>query len=111
MKKSVFWCLLLVCCVCLALIGGFFLGRNQNHSVVLVDQLPADTASHGKININTADAELLQTLPGIGEELASRIIVYRQSHGSFAVPGDLANVDGIGTEILRDILDLITTGG
>ena len=111
MKKSAFWCLLLICCTCLAMVGGFFLGRNYNHAMVVVSDLPADASDYGKVNINTADAALLQTLPGIGEELANRIILYRQTHGSFAAIGDLAQVNGIGTEILRDILDLITTGG
>jgi len=111
MKKTVLWCLLLICCTCLALTGGFFIGRNQNHTVVVVDHLPADTSDYGKVNINTANAEVLQTLPGISEELADRIILYRQTHGSFATVGDLTQVKGIGTEILRDILDLITAGG
>lgn len=111
MKKSAFWCLLLVCCTCIALAGGFFLGRNYNHAVVVVSDSPADNSAYGKVNINTADAETLQTLPGIGEDLANRIILHRQTHGSFAAIGDLAQVDGIGTELLRDILDYITTGG
>lgn len=111
MKKSAFWCLLLICCTCLALTGGFFIGRNQNHTVVVVSDLPVNTADYGKVNINTADAEVLQTLPGISEELANRIVLWRQMHGSFAAVGDLTQVEGIGTEILRDILDFITAGG
>ena len=111
MKKSVFWCLLLVCCTCIAFTGGFFIGRNTNHTVVVVSDSPTDRPAQGKVNINTADAALLQTLPGISEELAQRIIAYRQTHGSFATTGDLMQVDGIGMETLREILDFITTGG
>ncbi|MBO5324426.1 MAG: helix-hairpin-helix domain-containing protein [Oscillospiraceae bacterium] len=111
MKKSVFWCLLLICCTCIAFTGGFFLGRNQNFVAVEVTHSPAHAEVPGKVNINTADAALLQTLPGIHEELANRIILYRQAHGSFATVGDLVQVEGIGTELLRDILDYITTGG
>ena len=79
MKKSAFWCLLLVCCVCLALIGGFFLGRNQNHSVVLVDQLPADTASHGKINIIGVNSPTLNPLLGrkTGSERGAMVAILR----------------------------------
>ena len=111
MKKSVFWCLLLICCTCLALLGGFFIGRNQNHAVVVVSEATEETTDSGKVNINTAGSPLLQTLPGIGEELAERIILYRQTHGDFATVGDLALVDGIDENILRNILDYITTGG
>ena len=111
MKKWVIWCLLLICCTCIAFTGGFFIGRNQNYAAVEVIPAPADPQVQGKVNINTADAELLQTLPGIHAELADRIVLYRQTYGSFATVGDLVQVDGIGTEILQGILDYITTGG
>ena len=111
MKKSLFWCLVFICCTCLALVGGFLIGRNQNHAVVVVSEMAEESTAAGKVNINTADSFTLQTLPGIGAELAQRIIVYRQSHGSFAAVGDLAQVEGISTEILQNILDYITTGG
>lgn len=58
-----------------------------------------DTAGQdaaGKININTADAQTLQTLPGIGETLAQRIIEYRSYNGPFTKPEDLMLVSGIG---------------
>ena len=111
MKKSIFWCMILVCCTCIALVGGFFIGRNQNHTDVEITPIPATESAYGKVNINTADAAKLQTLPGIDEATANRIILYRQTHGSFAKVADLVQVDGIGTETLRNILDYITTGG
>ena len=111
MKKSLFWCLVFICCTCLAMIGGFLIGRNQNHAVVVVSEETEAITASGKVNINTADSLTLQTLPGIGEELAQRIIVYRQNHGSFATVGDLIQVEGISTDILQNILDYITTGG
>ena len=114
MKKSAFWCLLLICCSCIAFTGGFFLGRNYNRTPVQVSQLPAATFSNGvqeKVNINTATAEQLQTLPEVGPVLAQRIIDHRQKHGAFEKVTDLANVEGIGTKILDAILDHITTGG
>ena len=67
--------------------------------------------SEGLININTAGPELLDTLPGIGPELARRIVDYRNTHGAFTAPGDLLLVDGIGERTLEDIWDLITVGG
>ncbi len=62
------------------------------------------------ININTATLEELDTLPGIGPALASRIIAYRQLYGGFKAVQDIMNVDGIGPAIFSKIKDLITTG-
>lgn len=123
MKKSAFWCLLLICCACIAFTGGFFIGRNTNRTPVQVSKLPSSAVGEtqtgsttgsvvsDKVNINTATLEQLQTLPGIGAVLAQRIIDYREKNGPFQSPADLDNVSGIGTKILADILDYITTGG
>ena len=62
-----------------------------------------------KVNVNTADAAALETLPGIGPELAKRILDYRQAHGPFAQVEDLLNVTGIGPGILEKIREEITT--
>ena len=59
------------------------------------------------ININTADEHLLDTLPGIGPALASRIIVYRTSQGKFSVAEDLMKVSGIGAVKFEGLRNLI----
>lgn len=69
-----------------------------------------DMPTEGRININTADAELLQTLPKIGPTLAKRIVEYRQENGEFRIPEDIARVSGIGRGILAEIEDYITVG-
>ena len=51
-----------------------------------------------KININTAPAEELLQLKGIGEKKAALIIEYREKQGSFKLPEDLMKVPGIGTK-------------
>ena len=60
------------------------------------------------MNVNTAGAEELDTLPGIGPVLAQRIIDYRQANGPFETPEDLLDVSGIGESVLADLLDSIT---
>ncbi len=60
------------------------------------------------ININTADAALLQTLPGIGRVKAEAIIAYRRTHGAFSSEEEIQNVSGIGAATWEEIRDLIT---
>jgi competence protein ComEA len=60
-----------------------------------------------KMNINTADAPELETLPGIGPSLAQKIIQYRQDHGPFTSIDGLLNVSGIGPAKLEQFMDLI----
>jgi competence protein ComEA len=60
------------------------------------------------VNINTADAKKLETLPGIGPVLAERIIAYRQQHGPFRQMEDLKKVTGIGDKRFEDIQSSIT---
>jgi competence protein ComEA len=62
----------------------------------------------GKININTATTEELDTLPGIGPALAQRIIEYREDNGSFKSIEAIVGVSGIGEATLEKIRDLIT---
>lgn len=54
------------------------------------------SSEDGMVNINTADAATLQTLPGIGESKATEIIAYRDEHGAFGSVEDIKNVSGIG---------------
>ena len=62
------------------------------------------------ININTADVDLLSTLPGIGPTLAQRIVDYRDTYGDFVFIEDIMYVPGIASEKFEAIKDLITTG-
>jgi competence protein ComEA len=69
---------------------------------------PADAAG-GLVNLNTADATELETLPGLGPELAARIVEWRTQNGRFSSVDDLLNVTGIGAKTLSGLAELVTT--
>ncbi len=70
--------------------------------------VPVDGA---RIDLNTAPAEELTELPGIGETLAERIVAYRTEHGPFAAAEDVQAVDGRGPGRFAGMEDLVTAGG
>jgi competence protein ComEA len=59
------------------------------------------------ININTADAAALETLPGIGPTYAARIVDYRDQNGPFTSVEELTLVKGIGPATLEGMRDLV----
>ncbi|UCG84368.1 MAG: ComEA family DNA-binding protein [Dehalococcoidia bacterium] len=61
-----------------------------------------------KVNLNTAEAWLLEALPGIGEVLAQRIIEYRDDNGPFQHVDDLKKVEGIGAAAVDKLRDKVT---
>lgn len=65
-------------------------------------------ASAGKVNVNSASAEELATLPGIGPVLAQGIIDFRETNGPFGSVDELTEVSGIGPAVLAKIKDLVT---
>lgn len=110
---------------------GFFLGRNLVRPAVLtarvtpaVETMPASLPTEPSVpgttgipepafplNINTASAEELTFLPGIGEVMARRIVDWRDANGPYEALTDLLEVEGIGEHRLEQILPYITTGG
>lgn len=68
----------------------------------------ASAEENAKVNINTATAEELSTLEGIGEMKAESIIEFRDNHGHFTKIEDLKNVKGIGDKIFEKIKDQVT---
>jgi competence protein ComEA len=72
---------------------------------------PASSAAAGAVvNLNTATASQIATLPGIGEKAAQRIIEYREKNGGFKKIEELMNVKGIGEKSFLKLKPLITVG-
>ena len=102
---------------------GFYIGRNSGVTIIyeqpaaqeapqqqtqVVTEEPA--AVREKININTADAVMLESLPGIGPVLAERIVEYRQTYGPFRTIDQIKDVSGIGDATFAELEPWITVG-
>nr|WP_263432207.1 helix-hairpin-helix domain-containing protein [Leuconostoc gasicomitatum] len=76
---------------------------------VTVDQQGAESGQEmTKINLNTATAEELQTLEGVGEKKAEQIIAYREAHDGFKKLDEIKEVSGIGAKRFETMQDKIT---
>lgn len=126
---------LLLCCAGFLLFGlGLYFGRTTGGTVLYQrpaaassvaaeapeapeapeePDAPEETATEpegmaSRVNLNTADAAALESLPGIGPALAQRIIDYRTANGPFQTTAEIQDVRGIGAGIYEKIKDSIT---
>ena len=120
--SGIIFCILLTVSV---FVLGYLIGANQNTKSVKVTYASSvettkenvevrekeQTCEDGRIDLNTADQAQLETLPGIGPGLASRILEYRAENGGFESVEELKNVNGIGEVRYSEIADLVTVGG
>ena len=81
-------------------------GSGEN--IIIEENTTSSNKSSQTININKATETELQTLPGIGASLASRIIEYRSQNGKFGSIEEIKNVNGIGDSKFENIKDLIS---
>jgi comEA protein len=75
---------------------------NEEHSQSQTTETLAPSTPE-LLNINTASAEELETLPNIGARMAQRIVDYREQYGKFASVNALKNVKGIGAKALEKL--------
>ncbi|NLM45994.1 MAG: ComEA family DNA-binding protein [Firmicutes bacterium] len=84
------------------------LSDGRRISVPFLGQEAPAAAAGGKININTATAEELDRLPGIGPAKAAAIVAYREKNGPFQALEDLVNVSGIGPSTVETLREHVT---
>lgn len=96
-----------------ALLGMYFRGRAAMNAPAAAETertapIEAVRPDPAPLDLNAAGEEELTALPGIGEELARRIVDYREENGPFAAVEDLTKVSGIGQGKLAALEGLVT---
>lgn len=123
-KKRIPYVIYAALVLCLAFSLGYLLGYDKGETNIQVTTVApviaqeqenasmpvAPVAENAPININTASDTELQQLPGIGPELAKRIIAYRTEHGGFVSTEQIMDVQGIGQKRYESMENLITIG-
>lgn len=79
-------------------------------ALALVTQLGLAPGAAAAVNINTATAEELVALPGVGPVKAQAIVDHRKAHGPFKTVDDLRNVKGIGAKRMEKLRNDVTVG-
>lgn len=84
-----------------------YIREDAGEGIILTTASEEKDEKQLKVNINTANLEKLQTLPGVGESTAQKIIEYREKNGKFAKIEDIKNVSGIGDSKYNSLKDNI----
>ena len=85
----------------------FFLAVLVMFLFSMISVIQVNAGDVEKININTATAEKLMQLNGVGAKYADRIIAYREKHGPFKKPEDIMRVSGIGQKTFEKNKEII----
>lgn len=80
----------------------------ENGENIIENIASSSSVNSSKININKATEEELKNLPGIGLELAARVVKYRTENGKFSNIEEIKNVSGIGDSKFEKIKELIS---
>jgi competence protein ComEA len=83
------------------------IGHAQDRGMGSGTSKPGKATASAPVNLNTATAADLRTLPNVGPATAARIIEYRQKNGGFKKIEDLMNVKGIGEKSFLKLKPMI----
>ena len=92
----------------IAILAALAIGSSSVHAMQAKAAPSPAVTSSSPVNLNTATAEQLETLPGIGAATAKRIIEHRQKTGGFKKIEELMNVKGIGEKSFLKLKPLVT---
>ncbi|MGD9115709.1 MAG: helix-hairpin-helix domain-containing protein [Dehalococcoidia bacterium] len=115
--RDKFWALVTLSLIVVIVIGGVIVWQHYRPAdpveIILAEASPdaggtVSEADSQKIDINRAEAWLLEALPGIGPSKAQAIIDYRQQHGYFSNTYEITNVPGISTSMYQNFKDMLT---
>ena len=90
--------------------GALEMGTPASVEEITEERETSAESNAGRLNINTASAEELTRLSGIGEKKAAEIVAYREKNGGFSDIAELMRVSGIGEKTFAEIQDEITVG-
>lgn len=76
-------------------------------TVSILDSTPVPSGTAERIDLNSATAQEFESLPGIGEVLAQRIVDYRETNGGFHTTEELLDIKGIGEKTYAKIADYV----
>jgi competence protein ComEA len=96
---------ILVCALVIPFSVSALAGQTPKGRTSVAKSAPATAAA--PVNLNTATAAQIETLPGIGARTAERIIEYRQKNGGFKKVEELMNVKGIGEKSFLKLKPLV----
>lgn len=100
--------------LCIAVYIGVFIGRTSSANVLSVSDLQQvkqgepDELTFHKIDLNTATADDLNDIPGVGPAVAKAIIEYRDEYGDYYKVEELKDVKGISDELYESIKEYVT---
>jgi competence ComEA-like helix-hairpin-helix protein len=66
-------------------------------------RMASDVSPIARVDVNSADAAELETLPGIGPRMAERIVAFREQNGPFAALDDLLDVNGLSERVVDEL--------